>query len=316
MEILLDNRDGTVWDISELNPTITWKTSRIGRPASLDLTIVKNKALKMDPGAVLRMKDGDKGVFYGYLFSIDQSQDEEIKLTAYDQIRYLLFNDTYVFSNVSATNVINRIAKDLKMNIGNLEDTKYLIPSMVEDNQKLLDIIYKSLDLTLVSTKEIYVFYDDFGALTLKNAKNLAVEVSVGDGSLMYGYSHKRSIDDDTYNRIKLVRDNKDSGRREVYIAQDSKNISKWGRLQFYQKVDDRLNIAQINQMLTQLIELKNREKKTFQIDALGDLRIRAGSYVPIFIEELGVSQYFLVDECTHKWEGSEHTMSLSLRVV
>lgn len=316
LEILLDNKDGNVWDISELVSSVSWKTVRIGRPGSLDVTLVKHKDLKIEPGAVIRVKSDNTNVFYGYVFTIEQSQDDDIRLIAYDQIRYLLSSDTYVFANVTANDVIRRIAQDLELRIGTMENTGYRIPTLVEDNQKLLDIICKALDLTLIATGQIYVFYDDFGLLTLRNARNMVVDIVIGDESLAYGYSHKRSIDDDTYNRIKLVKDNKDTGKREVYIAQDSANIAKWGRLQYFQKVDEKLNSAQIKEMLDQLIQLKNREKRTFRIDALGDLRIRAGCYVPIAIEELGINQYFLVDECTHKWDGSIHTMSLDLKVV
>lgn len=316
LEVLLDNKDGNVWDISELVSLVSWKTVRIGQPGSLDITLVKHKDLKIEPGAVIRVRSDNTNVFYGYVFTIEQSQDDDIRLIAYDQIRYLLSSDTYVFANVTANDVIRRIAQDLELRIGTMENTGYRIPTLVEDNQKLLDIICKALDLTLIATGQIYVFYDDFGLLTLRNAKNMAVDIMVGDESLAYGYSHKRTIDDDTYNRIKLVKDNKDTGKREVYIAQDSANIAKWGRLQYFQKVDEKLNSAQIKEMLDQLIQLKNREKRTFRIDALGDLRIRAGCYVPIAIEELGINQHFLVDECTHKWDGSIHTMSLDLKVV
>lgn len=316
LEILLDNKDGNVWDISELVSSVSWKTVRIGQPSSLDVTLVKHKDLKIEPGAVIRVRSDNTNVFYGYVFTIEQSQDDDIRLVAYDQIRYLLSSDTYVFANVTANDVIKRIAQDLGLRIGTMENTGYRIPTLVEDNQKLLDIICKALDLTLIATGQIYVFYDDFGLLTLRNARNMVVDIMVGDESLAYEYSHKRTIDDDTYNRIKLVKDNKDTGKREVYIAQDSANIAKWGRLQYFQKVDEKLNSAQIKEMLDQLIQLKNREKRTFRLDALGDLRIRAGCYVPIAIEELGINQYFLVDECTHKWDGSAHIMSLDLKVV
>src|SRR5690606_8256062 len=271
---------------------------------------------KIDPGAVVRVKSGKQNVFYGYVFTIERSQDDDVQVTAYDQIRYLLSNDTYVFSNATATQIIRKIAQDFGLKVGSLVNTGYRVPSLVEDNQKLLDIICKALDLTLISTGNIFVLYDNFGSLTLQNANNMRVNVVIGDESLAYGYSHKRSIDDDTYNRIKLVQDNKDTGKRAVYIAQDSRNIAKLGRLQYFEKVDDRLNAAQIRQRLNQLIQLKNREKRTFTIDALGDLRVRAGTYVPIMLKELGINRHFLVDECIHKWDGSEHTMQLTLRVV
>ena len=317
-EILLDNKDGKVIDISELVSSVSWKTVRIGQPGSLDMRLVKHKDLKIESGAVVRVKANKQNVFYGYVFTVERSQDDDVRVTAYDQIRYLLSNDTYVFSNATATQIIRKIAQDLGLKVGSLVDTGYRIPSLVadEDNQKLLDVIYKALDLTLISTGNIFVFYDNFGSLTLQNVNNMRVNVVIGDESLAYGYSHKRSIDDDTYNRIKLVRDNKDTGKREVYVAQDSLNIAKWGRLQYFQKVDEKLNSAQIKQMLEQLIQLKNREKKTFRIDAIGDLRIRAGVYVPIMLKELGINQHFLVDECTHKWDGSEHSMQLTLKGV
>ena len=48
------------------------------------------------------------------------------------------------------------------------------------------------------------------------------------------GSQHTSSIDDNTYNKIKLTYDNEDTGFREVYIAQDSSNINKWGVLQYF----------------------------------------------------------------------------------
>jgi hypothetical protein len=318
LEILLDNRDGVIWDISELVSSVSWQTTRIGKPSKLSLTLIKDtdKKLKVETGAVIRVKADDKGIFYGYVFTKEQSQKDEITLTAYDQIRYLQANDTYVFTGATATDIIKRIASGFELKAGTLEDTRYKIPSMVEDNQKLLDIVYKALDLTLINTGQIYVFYDDFGSLMLKNAKNMALNIIIGDESLLYEYSYKRSIDDDVYNRVKLVKNNKDTGKRDVYIAQDSANMAKWGRLQLYQTVDEGLNEAQIKEQLDRLIQLKNREQIKFNLTALGDTSVRAGCYIPIFLSELSIGKYFLVEECTHKWEGKLYTMSLEVKVV
>ena len=40
-------------------------------------------------------------------------------------------------------------------------------------------------------------------------------------------FKYKSTIDSDVYNKIKLTYDNQKSGKREVYIAKDSKNIIK-----------------------------------------------------------------------------------------
>jgi hypothetical protein len=113
---------------------------------------------------------------------------------------------------------------------------------MIEDTQKLLDIIDKALTLTLHHGNQNFVFFDDFGKLSLRLVDDMLVDVYLGDGSLMYDYSYKRSIDSDTYNQIKLVQDNKKTQKRDVHMARDSANIAKWGLLQYYEKVDEGLN--------------------------------------------------------------------------
>lgn len=316
LEILLDNRDGKVWDISELVPSVSWKTVRIGQPGSMSFSMLKHKDITIDPGAVVRVKEGQTNVFYGYVFTIEFENENEIRITAYDQIRYLLSKTVYTGVNVTATEVIKSVATEFGLRIGNLADTRYRIPTISEDDQTGLDIICKALDLTLIATGNNFMLYDNFGALALVNVNDLVVNAAIGDESLAYAYNYKRSIDDDTYNVIKLVQNNKETGRRDVYMAQDSANIAKWGRLQYFQVVDEKMNSAQIKELLNTLIQLKNRERKTFRIDALGDLRIRAGCYVPVVFEELGINQYFLVDECVHKWEGETHTMQVTLKVV
>jgi hypothetical protein len=318
LEIVIDNRDGNVWELPGAN--VTYKTSRMGRASSVDITFLKggwyeSSEFKYNNGDVVRVQKDGIPVFYGYIFNIDDGRDEDVKITAYDQIRYLMANDTYVFKNASVAAVIQRIAHDFNLKVGTLADPGYKIPAMVEDGSKLLDIICKALDKTLIATGKNYVFYDDFGELALRDVTDWKLDLSLGDVSLAYDYKQKRSIDSDTYNRVKIVQDNKKTGHRDVYIAQDSSNISKWGRLQLYQKADEKMNAAQINESLNNLLALKNRETRTFSIEAIGDLRVRAGCSVSVNIEELGVNNHILVDDCSHKFDGDDHTMTLELKV-
>lgn len=323
LKILIDNKDGNVWNISQLVADVTWKTSRIGKAGSLDFTLIKNppgeaENFKYNNGDIVWVKRAadEAEVFYGYIFSIDEGKDEGIKITCYDQIRYLMAKDTYMLANVTASEVVEKIAADFELQLGRLDATGYRIPVMSEDNQTLLDIICKALDLTLIHSGENYVFFDDFGKLSLRNINDLLVNFVIGDGSLLTDYALKRSIDSDTYNKIKLFRSNKDTGGRDVYMAQDSLNMAKWGVLQLSQSVNENYNEAQINEMLNTLATLKNRETKTLKIEALGQLQVRAGCYVRIWISEYGMNQPFLVNECVHSFEGTNHTMSLELKVI
>ncbi|WP_018306351.1 XkdQ/YqbQ family protein [Desulfitobacterium hafniense] len=320
--VFIDNKDGNVWDISQIVADVTWKTSRIGKAGSLSLTLIKNspdqdQSFKYANGDIVyvQMQDGTK-VFYGYIFSIDGGKDEAVKITCYDQLRYLMASDTYVFSNVTASEVVKQIATDFKLKLGRVDDTGYKIPTMSEDNQKLMDIICKALDLTLINSGKNHVLFDDFGALSVRNVEDFSLDFIIGDYSLMTDYSHKVSIDSDTYNRVKLYRDNKVTGKRDAYIAQDSANMAKWGVLQLSQSVDEEMNEAQISELLDALITLKNRETKSLKVEAIGDIRVRAGRYVRIQIEEYGINQPFLVDECSHSFDGVDHTMSLELKMI
>jgi hypothetical protein len=80
--------------------------------------------------------------------------------------------------------------------------------------------------------------------------------------------------------------------------------------------VDEEKNAAQIDEMLQQLARLKNREQRTLKLDAVGDIRVRAGMYLPIVIESLGINQPMMVDEVRHRFDGADHTMSLTLKVI
>ncbi|MNI49567.1 phage late control protein GPD [compost metagenome] len=249
------------------------------------------------------------------MFTVGRREEETIKIKAYDQLRYLTASDTYVFKNTTAAAIVKRIANDLGLKWGHIVDTKYAIPSMVEDGQKLIDIIDKSFALTTINTGSIYVFYDDYGKLSVQNVKDMMLDIVIGDQSLMTGFTFEKSIDKDSYNRIKLVRDNKKTGKRDVHIAQDSANIAKWGRLQHYQKVDESMNDAQIRKLLDQLVKSKNMETKTLKLEALGDSSVRAGCYLHVEIEELAINQLYLVEECSHKFSGDDYTLSAELKV-
>lgn len=340
IQLLVDNKKGNVFDISELVSEVTWKTKRKGKPSSLDIKLLKDKTISINNGDVVSFKVGNNKVFYGYVFDNSGSKDIDIKLTAYDQIRYLLNNDTYVFKNKKASQIISQIAKDVGLRIGTIEDTAYVIPSVLEDDKKLLDIMYSALDKTLMSTKQTYVLYDDFGYLTLRNINNMKQPVVISDDSNLGDYSWSNSIDNDTYNRVKIVRDvkgkenkpnsknkkdkkdDKNKTGREVYIAQDSNNIARWGRLQYFKKVDEKMNKAQIQELVNSTLQLKNKEKKTLKLkdvistDISADLKLRAGSGVYVDIKEKGIKQYYLIEEATHKFSKGQLVMDFDLKVV
>ena len=310
-----NNVTGAAFDITTLVSGAKWSTKRSGSPASLELTAIVNDEIQWSHGGIVTLLDDKTGLFYGYVVKISQNEKEQVQITAYDQTWYLKKNkDTYVFKGKRADQVLKQIAEDFKLKTGSLANTGYSIPSMIEDGQTLFDIVLKAIDYTLINTGKMFVLWDNFGKLTLTDVETAKLDLFVGDGSLATGFTYESEIDSEAYNKIKLVKDNKKTGKRDVYIFQDSKNMTLWGILQDYEVVDEDMNEAQIKKRGGQMLELYNRPKRSFSVSAIADLSVRAGRALYIGIGAVGVKSFFIVEEATH--DLLKETMSLKLKVV
>ncbi|HBF9999551.1 TPA: cell wall hydrolase, partial [Clostridioides difficile] len=202
---------------------ITWEIERRGSPSKLEFTIVMDDILEFCEGNSVRLYYKGIGIFYGYIFQKKRDKENHIKIVAYDQLRYFKNKDTYVYNNQTASELVKMLAKDFNLKYNVIEDTKYKI-SRIEENKTLFDMILTALDDTLREKKEMYVLYDDFGRLTLKNVASMKLD-TVMNNDVIEDFDYNSSIDSDTYTKIKLVRDNEETGKRDVYIAQDSTHM-------------------------------------------------------------------------------------------
>jgi len=127
-------------------------------------------------------------------------------------------------------------------------------------------------------------------------------------------FDYTSSIDDSTYNKIKLTYDNEDTGFREVYIAQDGSNINRWGILQYF----DTLSKGENGQAKADaLLSLYNKKTRNLRItNAIGDNRVRAGSMVVVNLNlgDMQLKNWMLVEKCKHTYKQGEHWMDLTLR--
>ena len=292
---------------------IQWTTERAGSPSILKFTVVKDGLLNFTEGDPVRLKVDGQEVFYGFVFTKKRTKEETIDVTAYDQLRYLKNKDTYVYENKTASQVIQMVASDFNLNVGNVEGTSYVIPSRVEDNQSLFDIIQNALDLELQNNGELFVLFDQFGKLTLKNIGSMHLDFVVNANNAE-DFDYSSTIDSNTYDQIKLTYDNEETGAREVYITKDSGHINQWGVLQYYEKLQKGENGQAKADALLKLYNAKTRSLKVNNI--LGDVRCRAGA-MPIVNLNLGdmiVSNYLLIEKAVHTFKADEHLMTLNLR--
>lgn len=318
VELLIGNESGTKVYQPVVQEGIEWTTERRSTPGKLTFKVLKDDVLDFSEGSPVRMRvDGDN-VFFGFVFKQKRSKDQIITVTAYDQLRYLQNKDTKVYEGKTASQFVKMIVDDYALNAGTLEDTGYVIPSRVEENTSLFEMIENALDLTLTNTGEMFVLYDDFGKLTIKNISSMYVGVQGAylmiDEETGENFDYTSSIDDNTYNKIKLTYDNEDTGRREVYIAQDSSNINKWGILQYFDTLQKGENGQAKADALLKLYDKKTRNLKI--TNAVGDNRVRAGSMVVVNLDlgDRKVKNFMLVEKCKHTYREGEHWMNLTLR--
>ncbi|MDP4152590.1 MAG: hydrolase [Bacillota bacterium] len=310
-ELLIQNGDNIFAPIVE--DGVTWDTSRSGEPGKLTFSVLKDSILDFTEGDAVRLRYGGDNIFYGFVFQKKRDKDGVIEVTAYDQLRYLKNKDTYVYSNKTAGEVIQMIADDFRLKTGELEDTGYKIPSRVEDNKTLFDIIQTALDETLRNTKRLFVMYDDFGKLTLKNIESMKLNLLI-DEAAGENFSYTSSIDGETYNKIKLAYDNDKTGKREIYIAQDSENMNRWGVLQYFDTIKEEINGKAKADALLQLYNQKTRNLTISNV--LGDTSVRAGSSVIVKMDvgDLTVANFMIVEKAKHTFSENEHLMDLTLR--
>lgn len=312
-ELLIQHQGAVMLPPVVESVSIEWE--RQGQPGKLTADIVKTPGLSFQEGDPCRFSVDGTPIFYGFVFEKARkgSMDQVITITVYDQLYYLKNKDTYVYSNKTAAAVIRMIAEDFQLNVGALADTGYTIASRVEDNKTLFDIIQTALDETLKATSQMYVLYDDVGKLTLKNIGDMKLGLLV-DNETAGDFDYKTSIASQTYDKVKLSYENKDTGKREIFIAQDGSSINQWGVLQYYEKID---STANAKAMAEALLSLYNTKTRTLKLkDVLGDVRVRAGTMLVVMLGlgDMNLSSYLMVEQVKHTFSNEQHVMDLNMR--
>lgn len=290
---------------------LTWE--RQGAPGKLEFKVLQDEILSFQEGNPIRFKVDGQDMFFGYIWDKKQNKDKVVTVIAYDQLRYLKYKDTLLYTDKMASDIVRLIAAKQNLKAGSIVDTNYTIQQRLRDNETYFDMIYDALELTFDNTKKLYVLYDDFGRLTLQDVEAMRLDVVVGyDTTEDYDYN---TTLDDVYNQIKLAFDNEETGKREVYMAKDSDNINNWGVLQYFEKIDEVTN-GQVKANV--LLELYNRKKRTLTIKkAIGDTRVRGGSSIFVYLPDLSdisIKNYMLVDSVVHTFADNEHWMDIKVR--
>lgn len=312
IELAVQNYDGEIYEISDITTDISWDDKLNDGCSKLEIKYLKNDKITLKNGCLVRYINDGENIFFGKVFKWGKSNETEMSATCYDQLRYAKTKDTIVVKNKKLGGVVQQMCTKLSLKAGTIEDTGYILGTAIHDDKTWLDIIASGVSETLVAKGAKYRLADEFGSITLRNLANLKTDLILGDESLAYGYEYECSIDDETYNYIKVVSDNEKTGKRDVYFTKNDVSIKKYGLLMYFEKLENNVPKAQANERVKLLLNLYNRETETLKLDCLGDNRIRAGVSFYCVISELGIAYRVICSKVTHNYL-PVHTMSLEV---
>ena len=90
--------------------SVTWETKRKGEAGKCSFTLLPDSRLKIEEGNAIRVDVGSQPVFFGFIFERSWNGNGQVKVTAYDQLRYLKNKDSYNYEAKTATEVIRMIS--------------------------------------------------------------------------------------------------------------------------------------------------------------------------------------------------------------
>lgn len=313
-------RNNQQYDISEICSPPKWTTSTLSQPGKLEFEMLDDEKVFLLEGDIIEMIVDGKKIFKGKVFIREHKKDGKWRIVAYDAMRYLQNEDTLVFSASSASSRFQTICRTQGIPFKVLDQSSYACTAVVEDKHTYYSMLDDAIEETRKNQKIRYGFWDNYGTLEFFNLNRMVTNLVIGDNSLLIDYDYSASIDD-AANSVKVMREDKETGKREIFTAQNAVNIARWGKLQIVETISDAdLNSSQLQAKANALLNEKNRVTKTISLEAIGDLTIRAGKSFTLRLSNLtrdgiGNDNLVLVTSCRHDFSDG-HKMNLTVEVV
>ena len=301
----------TKWILTDSVSDLKVTQSLYDSPGKCTFTIHDN--FDIPNGSTVHLKVDGKGFFKGYVFKTSFNQDDETEVTAYDQMRYLKNEDTIYYKNKSASDIFADICKRNGLKYDVVWKATYKNLPYLYDKKSMFDILKTAIDENFRNTGNRYFVRDEYGTLKFINLAKRKTDLIVGVDSICTEFSYEKSIDDNTYNVIKLYRDNKKTAKRDVWQAQDSGTIKTWGRLQKTDTVDENASESQIKELAKNMLKVLNRETRSLSVSTIGFYNLRAGDGIKVELPM--VNEWFYINEITTSFENNYAQSDIDLYI-
>lgn len=327
---LIRATNNETYDVTSIASNIEYYTDITGQPGTFTFL------LGIDPNGIMSVqwKDGiptvgdevffsndDTLIFKGFIFTVGTDSDGTIKVTAYDQMRYLMNEDTFVADEQTASDLFKTICARASLNSNQYKvvtESSYALVSKVYNSRSYYQIMEEAISDTLRGEGRAYYLIDRAGVLEFNYLGADITDIAIGEGSLLTGYRYEKSIDDSTYNRIIVLTGSEEEGYTKSAVEQDDESIMNWGMLQLMLQADKSLmDDAKIDRLAKTALDVYNKPSTNLTLSAIGDDSIIAGTLFYLHLPSVGVdSRLMYAESCSHKYSNDLHTMELVAKIV
>lgn len=304
------------YDVTQLVEQIKWKGRKGSSARTLTAKLIDDDGYKharsgidVEQGHQCLFSYNGTELFRGIIMSQTQSNKKMLTFTAYDNGIYLANNkDTFTYENKTASEVFKDCCTRFGLPMGEVANCSYKIPELTKSKTTAFDAIADALSLDFDATGIRHYVASEKGKLKLLTRRENIMQWVIEVGQNLSTYTYTRSIES-IKTRVKMV-------SKEGTTLAEKKNAAlekKIGVFQEIDKPDESLTTAQINDLISSILDEKSTPERTLNVEAVGIAEVISGIGVYIIIPELGLSRTFYVDEDTHVFEDNKHTMTLKL---
>lgn len=294
--------------------TLSGDSETLNRQLNLEMTGTtdgRKAAIKIEEGDLLTFRVDGVLRFLGIVFSQTISSDGNLSVTAYDSNVYLAkSNDTRIFTNKKASDIIRIIARDFDIPLGDVADTGYVIPYLRLSNRTLRDMVLAALKITRHQTGKRFFISNVAGRLTLTEGAKKYPRYVFRDRENLISATYTRSIED-TKTQVKVIGGKK--GKETVVVVKDAEKRNKYGVLQALEVMDDSATASQVKQRASTLLKEQSSVDERLSIEVLGVADVDIGTPVYVQNDMTLTSSGYYVTTVSHNHSGGLHTMTLDL---
>lgn len=314
MKVIVIQEDKQI-DISAFsgNVTLADNIDSLGRELNFDFlnnhvydSYTQFTALRT--GNTIILYDADEMIFQGQIITLSRNSISQYSVKCFDNAFYLNKNQTKIqFTNLDVKACIEKLCKQeyIPCKVDCDIPTKV---TKIYNGETISNIIDDLLKQATNDTGLKYRREYNYGSLYVNAMNNL--KMIWKSKPLVSDFSYDESIDN-LANRVVVI----SSSEKNTTVYAEAKNeqsIKMYGQYTHFEKVDDKKKDKAQKIADTKLKELsKTFEKAT--VTLLGDNYIRSGRIIQFEQPEIGLYGQYLVEHCTHNYNGSLHTMECEI---